>query len=153
MVSRRALVRAGWIGLLGASVALWLVGCFRYTSLGLDRNVASGADGVVTYYRIRWPGDGSLWLGCSAHRVPRAELSRYPLEPGGRLLGDPVIPRPASRWNRAGFWLVTDVEADPLGVLNWPDPVRSRWLGVPGWLPALLLMGLWWRAGQRSKRA
>lgn len=148
MQARRA-IRGVWLGLIGASAVLWLVGCFRYSSLGLDHNASNAGGGLVTYYRIRWPGDGSLWFGLCSHRVPRSQLSRYPLEPGGRLFAAPMSPAPSSRWNRLGFWLATDVEADPLGVLNWPDPVRSRWLALPGWLPTLVLAGLWWRARRR----
>jgi len=150
MSSRRALVYAGWLALAGVTAVLWLVGCFRYTSVGLDHNVSTGTDGLLAYYRLRWPGDGSVWIGRSSHHVPRSQLSRYPFEPGGRLLAAPVVPRPSSPWNRAGFWLVTEVENDPLGVLNWPDPVQSQWIGVPGWLPALLLLGLAWRARRRA---
>ncbi|MEQ1891314.1 MAG: hypothetical protein ABL998_02130 [Planctomycetota bacterium] len=146
----RSLGRPALCALTLASALLWLAGCFRYSSVGLDHNLRSGEAGLVTYYRVRWPGDGSLWVGRSSHRVPRAQLSRYPLEPGGRLLGSPVIPRPSSRWNRLGFWCVTDVDADPLGMLNWPDPVQSHWLGMPGWLPTLLLF-LWWRRWWRRR--
>jgi len=152
METQRA-IRGIWLGLACASAVLWIAGCFRYSSLGLDHNASTAAGGLVTYYRLRWPGDGSLWLGLCSHHVPRAQLSRYSLEPGGRFLGAPLSPVPSSPWNRSGFWLVTDVEADPLGVLNWPDPVQSRWLGIPGWLPTVLLTGLWWRARQRRAAA
>jgi len=144
-------IRGAWLGLACVGVVLWLVGCYRYSSLGLDHNVSTAGAGLVTYYRLRWPGDGSLWLGLCSHRVPSSQLSRYPLEPGGRLLATPVIPAASSPWNKLGFWLVSDVDADPLGVLNWPDPVRSYWVGLPGWLPSLVLAGLWWRARRRRR--
>ena len=115
-----------------ASVVLTLAGYFRYTSIGLDfeRRVE---DGSVSYYfvRIRWPGDGSVWIG--GERTRLTELKREPqaVDLGATLFARARPSTPRTVWNRMGFWLVR-------------EPGRA-WVGVPGVLVlATVLGGSWW---------
>ena len=102
----------GWIlaGLwlaLTVLVALWPLS-HRYTSFGIDLESPDGGDRVrCTFYRIKWPGDGSVCVGrLVEHRAADAKpLERFDL--GGRFFKPAKETWPASAWNRLGFWWVT----------------------------------------------
>ncbi len=121
---------------------LWLFSYGFYTSLGVDMDRADGPYVTSTYYRIRWPGNGSFWIGGGAFR---RSYSKKPLEPfdlGGSFLQAPRRPPPQSVWNRLGFWQVRTVG----------DGAWQFWIGVPSWCPVLLTGVLpvqWWKRKKR----
>jgi hypothetical protein len=134
-----ALRRAAWLA-AGGLLLMWVLGCWRYTSVGFELDTLT--EGVVRedYYRVRWPGDGSVLLGSGWVHLPAdaKPLERFDL--GAAFFHAPRRRMPESGWNRWGFWRI-DVARDAPGV-----PVLARqgesWWGVPGWLPALAMAAL-----------
>jgi hypothetical protein len=112
---------------------------FRYTSVGLDVEASHGATVVQQFYRIRWPGNGSVLVGridehraASSGKVARLDLGADLLRPGR-----PIAPR--STWNRLGFWWIhADVTHGDAPTDAAPHADRVWLLGVPHWLLVLL---------------
>ncbi len=96
----RSPIRIALAALAALFFAMWIASYWTYTSLGIDRETLE-PDGTVLnrYDRVRWPGDGSLWIG-------------------------------------SGSWRA------------------ENWLGVPGWLPALVfaLLAVRWRGARVEGR-
>src|SRR5215475_3672982 len=44
-----------------------ILGCVLYTSLGVNLESAVGDRVFCRYYRVRWPGNGSIWFGGGQH--------------------------------------------------------------------------------------
>jgi hypothetical protein len=132
MVARAALAAASAL-----FFAMWIVSHWTYTSLGIDREeLEPGGTVLSRYERVRWPGDGSLWVGRGHWREsadPARRLDGFDL--GGAFFRPPRRTEARSAWNRFGFWHV-GCEQGAAG------PSEACWVGVPGWLPALLLAGL-----------
>ena len=108
---------------------------FRYTSVGIDTEHAEADTVRERFWRIRWPGDGSVMLGwVDDHRMPmKHELEPFDL--GGTFLqpskGLPV----GSVWNRLGFWWVTGMKgADGVilvGIPHWMLIAMAGWFLLP----------------------
>lgn len=117
-------------------LAMWIASLWTYTSLGIDRDMLEPNGTVLSrYWRVRWPGDGSLWLGSGFYREPldpSRQLDGFDL--GGVFFKPPRRPAAGSAWNRFGFWRVK-VSGDDAQLHG------ESWVGIPGWLPALLLSG------------
>jgi hypothetical protein len=128
------------VGFLG----MWPAGHFRYTSIGLDRETLSGADRVqMDYFRVRWPGNGDVWVGGGGHERPLAAGSVEPFDPASAIfIRHHPPPEPRSAANRWGWWYLPDPKPDPSGRPNPAPLVWGWWVGVPGWLPAVLF-GIW----------
>ena len=136
----------GWIiaGLWVASaalLALWPLS-HRYTSLGLDLEQPENPTRVrCTFYRLRWPGDGSVCLArLVEHRAADAKaLERFDL--GGRFFKPPKETRPQTAWNRGGFWWITDPTTPAAAAPAMaPGASEAFLIGVPhGLLVALSL--------------
>jgi hypothetical protein len=109
---------------------------FRYTSVGIDTEHADGATVRERFWRVRWPGDGSVMVGwVDQHRSP----DKHALEPfdlGGTFLQPSKAIPPESIWNRLGFWYVHRLKGRD-----------GAWLvGVPHWgLIVLSGLTLVWR--------
>jgi hypothetical protein len=96
-----------------------------------------------TFYRLRWPGDGSVLVGwIEEHRSAEAgpakgvDLGALVLQPAR-----PMAPR--STWNRLGFWSENVVAARgdrPSEAAPRAD--RVLLVGVPHWLLVLLAAGV-----------
>jgi hypothetical protein len=139
--TRRWVVAGTWVG-LATLVALWPLS-HRYTSFGIDLESPDGGDRVrCTFYRIKWPGDGSVCVGrLVEHRAANAKsLERFDL--GGRFFKPGKETWPASVWNRWGFWWVTR-PGGPQGAAPGMAPGASEvfLVGVPHWL--LVVAGGW----------
>src|SRR4051794_30041999 len=138
--SRIAATGACWaIGLAMAS--MWLSSFLFYTTLGFDFERSRGDRVITRYYRVRWDA-GVFWIG-------RADQPREPLgpgldwwDPGGTLFARSIPPRPRTIWNRWGWWWIGDVAGDPYERARYPNAIASRWLGMPGWIPAVA--AAWW---------
>lgn len=119
-------------------LVMWLLSYGFYTSLGVDTDRGDGVHTISSaYYRIRWPGNGSFWIGGGAYRHPDEGKPLEPFDLGGVFFLEPRRPSPQSFWNRMGFWLIRESEAN-----QW-----QLWMGVPSWLPMLLTGVLpvqWW---------
>ena len=137
-----------------AFLGMWLTSDTRYTSLGVDADRRVGDWVVQTHYRIRWPGNGSFFMGYDQYLRP----GTHPLEPfnlGGAFFQEPRRPTPQSRWNEVGFWSLS--RRNPLAEVPRQAPVEpwSFWWGVPAWMPLLLasvLPGAWWVRRRRAVR-
>ncbi len=123
-----------WLAIGGAIVAVlsWPF-AYRYTSLGLDLERQQDGRIGCTFYRLRWPGDGSVAL---AWIVEHRELASGALEPfdlGARFL-QPVPGLAANGfWQQHGFWWVcVDERAPAPPIVAGAD--RALRIGIPHWL-------------------
>jgi hypothetical protein len=128
------------IAVLGFA-AMWLIGHFRYTSIGLDRETSIDNGRVqMDYYRIRWPGNGDFWIGGGGHSRPMTTQPLVPFDPASAFfINHHPVPKPVSTWNRWGWWYIATPATDPSDVPPGAPLVWGWWFGVPGWLPALIL--------------
>ena len=133
---KKALLALLLLGLLGSSV-MWATSYTHYTSVGIDHDQRVNADNEQqqthiqhSYYRVRWPGNGSIWLG--GGKSLRPHDSPKPFEPfdlaATFMHPQPVLPPIDSSYNKAGFWFK-----------SLTKPSRQIWLGVPSWLPVVVL--------------
>jgi len=117
------------LALLGTTL-MWLTSYTHYTSIGIDADTRENALIAHHYYRVRWPGNGSIWFGGGISQ--RASDPARPYEPfdlaASFLHANPEKPTPRSTLNRLGFWKQ-----------NSPSPNLQYWLGIPAWLPVLIL--------------
>jgi hypothetical protein len=156
LLSQRRIIAALWIA-SAALFAAWPLS-HRYTSFGIDLESPDAPDRIrCTFYRIKWPGDGSVCVGrLVTHRAADAKaLERFDL--GGRFFKPPKETHPASRLNRCGFWCVTQ-PASPQAVASGMAPGTSEvfLVGVPHGLLVLLAATLAigvMLARRRSERA
>lgn len=108
---------------------MWLSSYSFYTSLGVDTERAEGATVRSTYYRVRWPGDGSFRVGGGALGRPLTARPVQPFDLGGTFFQPARRSVPRSLWNRLGFWWVEAPEEWDGEQLLW-----TWWIGIPSWL-------------------
>lgn len=130
--------RAALILALLVTLGIWLLGCVRYTSLGVDTAWLDEGVSHTRYYRVRWPGDGSLWIGGGSFIQPPGQEPVERFDLAAAWLQPSRPPAPQSIWNRLGFWWV-----------RCPD---EGWLGVPGWLLPIGLSGFALRRWRRHEQ-
>ncbi|MES2890093.1 MAG: hypothetical protein V4739_19010 [Pseudomonadota bacterium] len=153
VLSAEPLVAPGFDGRSAAVLLSWLVGLglllmaavghWRYSSIGFELDTV--VDGVIRQdlYRVRWPGNGSVWVGTGWFHLP---LDTKPVEAfdvgAAFFIPPPPGPVPQSDWNRWGFWRVWRASPSELPLLSRSG---ESWWGVPGWLPgvSLLLLTSW----------
>ena len=115
----RQVMKVGAVVGVTLFVVLTLAGFRWYSAAGLDFERRAD-DGRIsyTYVRVRWPGDGSVWLGGESTRVTSLKREPEVVDLGGRFFrrARPAVPQTV--WNRLGFWVVR-------------EPGRA-WVGVPG---------------------
>jgi hypothetical protein len=132
--TKRWVVAGAWVA-LGVLTALWPLSR-RYTSFGIDLESPDAGDRVrCSFYRIKWPGDGSVCVGrLVEHRAAGAKpLERFDL--GGRFFKPSKETWPASAWNRWGFWWVTQPGGHQAAAPGMAPGVSEVFLvGVPHWL-------------------
>ena len=111
--------------------ALCLSSYTHHSSIGIDHDVQTDSGVLNYYYRVNWTGYGSVFVGYGS-RLTHPDKS-HPLEqfdPAGALFKPPQTkPEAKTIWNRMGFWYVNSLK-----------PVPVFWVGVPGWLPVLVLL-------------
>jgi hypothetical protein len=122
------------------ALGLWPLS-HHYTSLGVDlESLEAGGRVRCTFYRLRWPGDGSVCVGrLVEHRAADAKvLERFDL--GGRFFKPAKETRPASAWNRWGFWWITSPRTPSASAAGMaPGATEVLMAGVPHWLLVALL--------------
>lgn len=109
---------------------LWLSSYTHHTGFGVDHDFEQENNKVLhTFSRISWTGHGAIWLGYgSTIKDKNAALEKLDLAAVFfKPVQKPLSPS-ASVWNRVGFWYI-----------NGQSPKSSLWLGVPSWLPVLLI--------------
>ena len=113
--------------MLLAATLMWLSSYTHYTSIGIDVDMRQDKQISHHYYRVRWPGNGSIWLGGGVSQ--RASDPDKPYEPfdlaATFLASNPEKPQATSMLNRFGFW--------------YPKTSQQWWVGVPSFMPVLLL--------------
>lgn len=113
----------------------------RFTTIGIDSDKADAPYIYYSYYRIRWPGDGSFRIVGGAFRYGRAPgKALEPFDLGGRFFKPPAHREPPqSVWNQMGFWFHAVTWDDER---NKTDPSAQKpweaWVGVPCFLPVVL---------------
>ena len=129
--------RTVWVVLVVLLVAWPLT--YRYTSVGLDLESSRGQSVDQTFYRVRWPGNGSVLVGridehrdASSGRVQQLDL-------GADVLKKARPIETHSTWNRLGFWWIhADVAGGDAPTDAAPHADRVWFVGVPHWLLVLL---------------
>jgi len=127
---KTALRLSVWLALLFFSI-MFLSSYTHYTSIGIDVDTRQKENITHNYYRIRWPANGSVWLG--GGKTQRASEPNKPYEPFD-LAATLFYPNPEenpvmkSALNRWGFWYKSSA-----------IPNKQLWVGIPSWLPVLML--------------
>jgi hypothetical protein len=115
---------------------------WRYTSVGIDLETPHGDTVDCTFYRVRWPGDGSIMIG----RIDRSRaVGKKALEPfdlGGVFLR-PGRSFPSDNvWQRLGFrWVDHDHTRDGGWSPFTPGDMRAKLIGFPHGLVILAWAG------------
>jgi hypothetical protein len=128
------ILAVGLAGLTCALTVMWLSSYRFYTSLGLDMDAVEGPSVRYTYLRARWPGDGSFRMGGGALLRSLASFPVEPFDLGGTFFQPPRRSTPRSLWNRLGFWWIDEPSSED-GAHN----IWVFWVGLPNWLPPLLM--------------
>ena len=124
----------------GALFVLGVIGCFRYTSVGLDFQWPRD-DGRVyeRYARLRWYA-GSVWIGYGDEIHPATAATPEWFDPAATFFRAGRNVESTSIWNQIGFRL-DDFTGDPNADVDRPRrTVRSRFVAVPWWLPSVALL-------------
>jgi hypothetical protein len=108
---------------------------YRHASLGLDLEEKSPPTLLATYYRLNWPGNGTLTIGGSSKRISEAGHKFEAYDIGGTFNDPPTEGTP----HFLGFGAKDSVWEDDYNKSH-PDAPKlwSRWLCIPAFLPALL---------------
>ncbi|CAN5437520.1 hypothetical protein BH10PLA1_BH10PLA1_04120 [soil metagenome] len=123
---------------------------WMYSSLGIDLETPVGTQVVCVFYRVRWPGDGSIMIGRIDEplRAPKHPLERFDL--GGVFFRPAMELHPASLWERLGFrWVNYDRDRDAGPCDVSPHAARVKLIGFPHGLIVLGWAAL--LAGQRRR--
>ncbi|HIO92714.1 MAG TPA: hypothetical protein EYG68_07710 [Leucothrix mucor] len=111
----------------------WLSSYARfYNSIGVDSEQQKEATIDYHYYRFWWPGNGSLLIGRGITTLkydPNKQYDRFDLGAAFFRHQDKKLVAQTT-WNKIGFWYISP-----------PAPVRQFWIGVPAWLPVLIILG------------
>jgi hypothetical protein len=130
--------RAAWVA-LGILLIVWPL-THRYTSVGLDLETSRGATVAQEFYRVRWPGNGSMLVGRIDEHRPASSGPVVGLDLGADILRPARPIQPRSTWNRLGFWWIhADVTHGDAPRDAAPNADRVWLLGVPHWLLVLLV--------------
>lgn len=116
-----------------AAAAFWPF-THRYTSFGLDLERANGDVVECSYWRLRWPGDGSFALchetatrANDGRPVVAWDLGGRFLEPAPRLVAE-------SFWARHGFWWIRHETAAGPAPPIVAGSTTAHLVAVPHWL-------------------
>ena len=129
----------------------------RFTTIGIDSDKADGPFVFYSYYRIRWPGDGSFRVVGGAFRYGHTPgKAMEPFDLGGRFFKPPPSKEPPqSLWNQMGFWFYAGKWDDERTKtdLSAPKPWEA-WIGVPCLLPVVLFAWFplsYWRRQKQNQ--
>ncbi|PID50342.1 MAG: hypothetical protein CR991_01805 [Proteobacteria bacterium] len=83
------------------------------------------------YYRLWWPGNGTVFLGHGiSQQTYQTERQYKNFDLAATLFQTPYnVPIPRSIWNHLGLWWV-----------NKPAPINQWWIGLPSFLPVLIVL-------------
>lgn len=106
-----------------------------YNSIGIDSEQQKGETIDYHYYRFWWPGDGSLLMGrgiTTQKYDASKQYDKFDLGAAFFRQQDKKLETKNS-WNKIGFWYISP-----------PAPIRQFWIGIPAWLPVLIIAGYFW---------
>jgi hypothetical protein len=120
------------------SLLMALACSYRHASLGLDleeKSVAKNPTMVLTtFYRLNWPGNGTLLIGGSSNRIPETGHSFQAYDIGGTFNESPHGEIP----HFLGFGYTSKVWDDGFGKQHPSEPqLWSKWVSIPAFLPTL----------------
>ncbi|MDQ7089879.1 MAG: hypothetical protein Q9M50_04450 [Methylococcales bacterium] len=119
-----------------ALLLMHFMGQHQYTSFGVDHDIRQKNHFLHLFVRLRYPGDGSVWVGGSGRFRSLSSSIIESFDLAGAFFKKPRPPQPKTIANHYGFWLITNAQDNPFTSTNpW-----SFWLAVPGWLPVLVLI-------------
>lgn len=106
----------------------------HYSTIGIDNEKVQGEQVIYRYYRLWWPSNGALLIGYGETVKAFNPNQQYDLfDPAGTIFQNPhKLPEIKSSWNRLRFWWINNAEP------------KQLWIGMPAFLPVLLLGVLWW---------
>ena len=127
---------------------------WRYTSVGIDLETPHGDTVDCVFYRVRWPGDGSVMIG----RIDRSRAAgKKVLEPfdlGGVFLTSGRSLPADNVWQRLGFrWIDYDSTRDGPYSAFAPGARRAQLIGFPHGLVILAWAGFVMWCVRRSRKA
>ncbi|MCB0191768.1 MAG: hypothetical protein KDJ65_07480 [Anaerolineae bacterium] len=93
-----------------AFTLMWLLSYSFYTSVGIDASYPNSNAFLSVQYRIRWPGNGSFWVGRIAREYVPLPNAKPDVDLGGAVFKAPVNIEMKSLWNRWGFWWLSKRE-------------------------------------------
>ena len=82
---------------------MWLQSYTFYNSVGVDLSYPSKGGFITMHYRMRWPGNGALWVDKIAREYIPKSNSKMELELGGAIFQPPAGPEIKTIWQRLGF--------------------------------------------------
>lgn len=127
------------VALAAAALAFWPFVGF-YTSVGCEFEEPAGTMVRGTYWRVRWPGDGSVVLACIVEHRPAEAGGLQPFDLGGVFLRRAQPIAAEGWWQRHGFWWVRVREDAPKVPPIVAGADRAMLAGVPHWLLTLVLL-------------
>lgn len=129
--------------LLSLTTLLWLSSYTHHTAIGIDHDFEQQDTVLHKYYRINWTGYGSIWIGYGSVRKPNnaQPLEKFDLAAAffHSQYKTPNLSTQTS-WNRLGFWYI-----------NGEEPKPVFWIGIPSWLPVLILILLLFVSNRKPK--
>jgi len=132
--------------LLGFALIILTIFCLSsyahyYNTIGIDSEQQKGDTVDFHYYRFWWPGDGSLLIGRGITTHKYDAHKQYDQFDLGAAFFRPQYKKLKAKsiWNKIGFWYISS-----------PAPVRQFWIGIPSWLPVLIIAGYFWRLKKKT---
>ena len=118
---------------------------YSYTSVGFDLEYSKDGYVVEDFYRLRWPGDGSIRLGLGRMLFDPAEEDVDIVDIAGKFFEEAQVYPDARSWIRT--WLPIRRATE-----DGPGERYSVWICCPSWLPPLVMLGftLWRRRRNRT---
>jgi hypothetical protein len=108
---------------------------YRHASVGLDLEEKNPPMVLATYYRINWPGNGTLMLGGSSNRFSGDKHSFQAYDLAGTFNKPPDGEIP----HFLGFGYANKQWEDDYNMAHSDAPkLWSRWLCIPAFLPTLI---------------
>lgn len=107
---------------------LWLSSYTHHSSIGIDHDYQTPQGVLHVFYRLNWTGNGSLWAGYGSKRGETTDtLEKFDIA-GVLLKRSHTTVKAQSVWNQLGF-----------SYIHAKQPKPTFWIGIPSWLPVLIL--------------
>jgi hypothetical protein len=109
---------------------IFFISYFFYNSIGIDHDIKTETGIIEEYYRLRFPGDGSIWVG-GGYFYMRNEKQKYDyIDLAGEFFATPQRRLPKSIWNHFGIWREV--------IIDRKYGTGENWVAIPIWLILLI---------------